>query len=229
MAISSRGAIWRSLGLTFLSMPPSYALTTEIRATDQQGEIKAELFYRQSYRDRPNAYEQPCVQVSRLTIRRTGEVALAADLATSRVQIRDLYGNPENCLDQPVAESLAVQDLNGDGTAEVWFHLGDKNLYCCEATRVYEYDPEQAAYRATEQVWEDAGVALRYEGGQIPVFASGDRRFGWPFGPALAGSQQRQVNGFGGSGMPLQLWRYGLTGFEDVTLDYPGAVYAHAF
>lgn len=216
-------------GLALLGQP-SQALTTEVTATETQGNITAVLSYRQEHINRSNPYQPPCVKAASLIIRHNNQVLVEEDLAVSRQQVRDAYPNPDSCLDQPITDSLAIQDLDEDGTSEVWFHLGDNGLYCCGATRVYGYDDSQQSYSIVEKDWGDAGVALRdgQQPGQAPVFASGDRNFGWPFGPPFDVTQRLQSNNFGGGVMPLQVWQYSPNGFSEVTQEHRSALYSHA-
>jgi hypothetical protein len=105
---------------------------------------------------------------------------------------------------------LAVADLDRDGEPEVIVFAYWGGAHCCYLAYVLQYDAAAAAYRVRFHQFADAGARLIDLGhdGRVELL-SADHRLAYEFAS------------FGGSGMPLQVWRFRAGRFADVTRAFP--------
>ncbi len=107
---------------------------------------------------------------------------------------------------------LELVDLDG-GEPEVLLELYTGGAHCCTITLVLGYDARQARYLARVADWGNHGyrlVDLDKDG--LPEFSAFDERFAYAF------------TAYAFSAAPVQVWRYELHRFSDVTDELPGVI-----
>ena len=103
-------------------------------------------------------------------------------------------------------KSVAVDDLDGDGEAEVALYLYLGGAHCCWYTQVYRYGLPTNSYSFSTHVWGNTAAHtadLDHDG--KPEFVSADDRFSYQF------------TDFADSAWPVQIWAFRAGVFSDVT------------
>lgn len=113
------------------------------------------------------------------------------------------------------AATLAVRDVEGDGSPDVMLSLYSGGAHCCYIEQVYRYDPGTQTYAVVQRLFGDPPARLTLIGG-ASVFVSADDRFAYRFAA------------YAFSGLPLQIWSVAGGRFADVTRRYPARVAADA-
>ena len=113
------------------------------------------------------------------------------------------------------APTLAVRDIEHDGSPDVMLSLFSGGAHCCYIEQVYRYDPGTQTYAVVQRLFGDPPARLATIAG-ASVFLSADDRFAYRFAA------------FAFSGLPLQIWSFASGRFVDVTRRYPARVAADA-
>ena len=113
------------------------------------------------------------------------------------------------------ALTLAVGDVEHDGSPDVMLSLFSGGAHCCYVEQVYRYDPGTRTYAVVQQVFGDPPARLATISG-ASVFVSADDRFAYRF------------TAFAFSGLPLAIWSVASGRFVDVTRRYPVRIAADA-
>ena len=117
----------------------------------------------------------------------------------------------------PPRDSVAVSDLDGDGSPEVVLELYSGGAHCCTVAQIFRFDPATAGYTKFEQNFGDPGYRLvDLNGDGRPEFRSADDRFAYA------------VSSYAGSRLPIQIWRYEGGKLVDVTREFPALIRADA-
>jgi len=111
--------------------------------------------------------------------------------------------------------TLAVRDVEGNGSPDVIVSLFSGGAHCCYITQVYRYDPGAQIYAVVQRVTGDPPARLETIAG-ASVFLSADDRFAYRFAA------------YAFSGLPLQIWSVSGGRFVDVTRHYPALLAADA-
>ena len=114
------------------------------------------------------------------------------------------------------APTLAVRDIEHDGSPDVMLSLYSGGAHCCYITQVYRYDPGTQTYAVVPAPLRRPARTARDDLGGASVFLSADDRFAYRFAA------------FAFSGLPLQIWSFASGRFVDVTRRYPARVAADA-
>ena len=113
------------------------------------------------------------------------------------------------------AATLAVRDVERDGSPDVMVSLFSGGAHCCYIEQVYRYDPGTQTYAVVQRLFGDPPARLATIAG-ASVFVSADDRFAYRFAA------------FAFSGLPIQIWSIASGRFLDVTRRYPAHVAADA-
>jgi hypothetical protein len=141
----------------------------------------------------------------RLSIARNG-----VTLYDQRVTANTSDGGCPPCAPGYPSPSVHVLDLNASGEPQVVLDLYSEGAHCCTIEQVFSFDPTTNTYVKTEQSFGDPGAEIKDLGHNHHYeFVSRDFLFGYEF------------TSYAGSGMPIQIWRFGGAGFVDVTRHYP--------
>ncbi|MBE9011280.1 hypothetical protein IQ250_13790, partial [Pseudanabaenaceae cyanobacterium LEGE 13415] len=177
----------------------------QIKETEQQGNVKAELSYEKVLTD-----GIPQTKNLRLRILRDGK--LVFDQAPTM-----------NEYDRPLIEfqgdrGFLVRDLNGDKDPEVIADMFTGGAHCCRYSLIYEYDRDRQTYSETHMKWGNLGYQLRDldRDGKLE-FYSADDRFAYAF------------TSYAASAFPIQIWRFKNGEMSDITRQYPKEIYADAY
>jgi len=108
------------------------------------------------------------------------------------------------------ASSVGIVPLLAGGP-QVVLELYSGGANCCFIDQVFSYDPATKSYVKTEHNFGSSGAALKRLGGRWR-FVSADPAFKYAFTDGAD------------SGEPLQIWRYGVGRFADVTRSYPALI-----
>jgi hypothetical protein len=112
---------------------------------------------------------------------------------------------------------LRVTDVDGDGEPEVVYSAFTGGAHCCTIAQVYRLNASATGYAVTEHGFGDPGFTLKdLDGDGKPEWVTADDRFAYLY------------TAYAFSGLPLQILRFGSTGFKDVTASYPALVRADA-
>lgn len=137
----------------------------------------------------------------RLTIARAGVAVLDENVTI----------DGKATLDVPVG--LKVADLVGDSEPEVILDLYTGGAHCCTLSVVERFDAVAATYQAAVHNWGNPGYKLEnLDRSGVPEFVTGDDRFAYAF------------SCYACSALPVQVWRYEPSGFQDVTRQFPALV-----
>ena len=101
------------------------------------------------------------------------------------------------------------------GSPEVVLELYTGGANCCVVDQIFRYDPSTMTYVKIEHNFASAGALLKRLNGR------------WRFLSADDGFKYAFTDG-ADSGEPIQIWRYGVGRFIDVTRSYPGLIRADA-
>ncbi len=113
------------------------------------------------------------------------------------------------CIPGYPSPSVSVVDLNRRGEPNVVLNLFTGGAHCCTIEQVFSFDPATNMYVKAERSFGDPGAEIKdlnHDGKH--EFVSRDFLFGYEF------------TSFAGSGMPIQIFRFGGNGFADVTRHY---------
>jgi hypothetical protein len=140
-----------------------------------------------------------------LTIKRDGAVLLDEEL---RPLTRYAGVWPARYFDH--RKSITIRNLDGGPEPEIVLDLYWGGAHCCWYTQVYRYDPGTNGYLLKRHFWGDADYRTAdLDGDGLPELVSGDSRFAYQF------------TSFAFSTWPVQIWRYRIGRFDDVTRDFP--------
>lgn len=101
------------------------------------------------------------------------------------------------------------------GSPEVLLELYSGGANCCFIDQVFSYDPGTMTYVKTEHAFPYSGAMVKRLNGR------------WRFVSADDGFRYRFTDG-ADSGAPVQIWRFTVRRFIDVTRSYPGLIRADA-
>jgi hypothetical protein len=117
----------------------------------------------------------------------------------------------------PPRKSVAVSDLDGDGSPEVVLELYTGGAHCCTVAQIFSFDPATSGYTKFEQNFGDPGYKLvDLNGDGRPEFRSADDRFAYA------------VASYAGSRLPIEIWRFQGGKLVDVTREFPALIRADA-
>ena len=108
------------------------------------------------------------------------------------------------------ASSVGIVPLLS-GSPQVVLELYSGGANCCFIDQVFSYDPGTMAYVKTEHDFASAGALLERRHGQ------------WRFVSADDGFKYAFTDG-ADSGEPIQIWRFSVGNFTDVTRAYPSLI-----
>lgn len=108
------------------------------------------------------------------------------------------------------SSSLGIVPLEPSGP-QVLLELYSGGANCCFIDQVFSYHPATMGYVKTEHDFGSSGAALKRLGGRWR-FVSADPAFKYAFTDGAD------------SGEPLQIWRFGVGRFTDVTRSYPSLI-----
>ncbi|BAU13603.1 hypothetical protein LEP3755_41430 [Leptolyngbya sp. NIES-3755] len=201
--MSIRAIVLVGLGVLGLAALPVQA--EQIKRTEQQGNVKAELSYEKVPID-----GIPQTKNVRLQILRDGK--LVFDQAPTM-----------NEYDRPLIEfqddrGFVVRDLNSDKDPEVIADMFTGGAHCCRYSLIYQYDADRQRYSETHMKWGNLGYQLRDldRDGKLE-FYSADDRFAYAF------------TSYAASAFPIQIWRFQAGEMSDITRQYPKEIYSDAY
>ena len=111
------------------------------------------------------------------------------------------------------ASSVHVIDLDGIGQPNVVLDLYTGGAHCCSVEEVFTFDPGSMTYAETERNFGDPGARiedLKHDGHF--EFVTADDGFAYAF------------TDFAASGLPLQIFTFTGSRFQDVTGHYPALI-----
>jgi hypothetical protein len=187
----------RQLGIALAALAAAAVLTGAASAKELQaslGSVAATVTWR------PAAGGLTARDVQ-LTVTRAGVTVLDGPVTIDGKKTMDVPTN------------LRVVDLVGDGEPEILLDLYTGGAHCCTVSLVERFDSVAATYQQTVHDWGDPGYRLRnLDGSGTPEFVTGDDRFAYAFACYAC------------SALPIQIWRFEPSGFQNVTRQFPSLV-----
>ena len=192
-----------SLSVALVALAGSVALAAAVtkRVRADAGGTSATLSYRANH----NSALGPPYSKLRLTIardgRRTFDATVGAPLCAT------------SCWPEvwPGHSFLTVADADGTGSPDVILDLYSGGAHCCSIVQVYRFDPHTDTYTIVQRDFGAPGASLVALAGGYEFF-SADDRFAYAF------------TSFAFSGLPVQIWRLGASGFLNVTRRFPARI-----
>ncbi|AGY57214.1 hypothetical protein [Gloeobacter kilaueensis] len=116
--------------------------------------------------------------------------------------------------DQEALSNLRIEDLDGDGRAEIVLDTFSGGAHCCFGIWVLRHEARQDTYQPTRADWGNypPGRAKDLDKDGRFEFVSADNAFAYTF------------TDFADSVPPIQIWQYSRGSFRNVTRNYPALI-----
>jgi hypothetical protein len=174
----------------------------------------------------------PAVASAKTQIASAGNVRAALSWRGQSQQVKDMhltisqagkvvYDQPVTAADcmgrcgpgAPTGKSVRVLDLDGNGGLEVVVDLYSQGAHCCFIDQVFSPSAALGTWVVTQRDFQNSGAALKdlNRNGQTE-FVSADNAFAYAF------------TDFAQSGLPIQIFRFSMLSFVNVTRRYPALI-----